>query len=114
MALAHVLSSVEIQKCLWSTSALRSAGKLQVVAALVTVTPQDRMFPAPGKGQQKGKSTPALQLLSSQTAEDGPVLIRQAGIWCGQGTHIPHCIPVLGSCSAVGKAVSAPLDSLSR
>lgn len=99
----------------WSAAALRSTGK--PVTSLVTVTPQDRMLPAPGKGQQKGKSTPALQLLSSQTKPQLKMdlcLMWQAGIWCGQGIHVSCCIPVLGSCSAVGEAVSATLVSVSR
>lgn len=99
----------------WSATALRSPGKPQAVTPPVTVTPQDRMLPAPGKGQQKGKSTPALQLLSSQTKPQlkmGLCLMWQAGIWCGQGTHVSPAASL--SWGAEGEALSATLDSLSR
>lgn len=74
----------------WSATALRSPGKPQAVTSLVTVTPQDRMLPAPGKGQQKGKCTLALRLLSSDktTAEDRSVLDVAGRDLVGQGTHV--------------------------
>lgn len=101
----------------WSATALRSPGKPQAVTSLVTVTPQDRMLPAPGKGQQKGKCTLALRLLSSQTKPQLKIdlcLMWQAGIWLAKAHTCPLLHPVLGSCSAAREAVSATFNSLSR
>lgn len=117
MAPVCVLSSVENQKYLWSSIALRSPGKPPAVTSLVTVLSQGWKLLAPREGQWKGEGIPAIQLLSSQPKPQ----MKMDLCWCvrqGFGAAEARTCPTShpwsrGAALVWGKAESATFNSLS-